>query len=176
MPKIPSKIIKQMAKRPGYQQEVASAGMFLRNGLKLTTKTVKGLVAKKLKSDKEADEWSLFLSIFDVIADHNYPDHSFNFYAPTDMDGLEHLIDTLPPYTGTSCIFWRKLASKDWVVHILHPRNEEALHLMPPMFECKPGPTDDLYIFTADLKEWAAHVYAGTEGPVYDYIGGLLGL
>jgi hypothetical protein len=176
MPKIPSKIVEQMAKRPGYQQEVASAGMFLRNGLKMATKTVKGLVANKLKADKEADEWSLFLSIFDVIADHAYPDHSFNFYAPTDMEGMLHLIDTLPPYTGTSCIFWRRLDNKEWVVHILHPRDEEAWHLLPSTFECKPGPTDDLSIFTVNLKEWAAHVYKGNEAPIYDYIGGLLGL
>jgi hypothetical protein len=176
MPKIPEHVVEQMSKRPGYQQEVASAGMFLRNGLGLTTKTIKGLVANKKKENKEADEWSLFESIFTVIYQHKYSeDFTFSYYAPADKDELSYVLNEPSEYGETVLAFWR-MPDKQWTVFIVAGRHEEVFSLLPGKFVCQPGSQKGISVFTADLKEWSKMFYEGAEQPVYEYLEGLLGI
>jgi hypothetical protein len=175
MPQIPQKIVEQMAKRPGYQQEVASAGIFLRNGLGLKTKTIKGLISKKMKQDKNADEWSLFESIFSVIYKHKYEDNfNFSYHAPADDEELSYVLDEPSEYGETVFAFWR-LPDKQWVVYIVSGRTKNVFNLLPGAFGCRPGSEKNISVFTADLKDWSKIIYEGAEEPVYEYIERLLG-
>jgi hypothetical protein len=175
MPQIPQKIVEQMAKRPGYQQEIASAGIFLRNGLGLKQKTLKGLVAKKMKQDKEADEWSLFESIFTVIFKHKYQDDfTFSYYAPANKEELSYVLNEPSEYGETVLAFWR-LPDHEWQVFIVAGRDEKVFKLLPGKFVCQPGSEKGISVYTANLKEWAIMFCSGTEEPVLEYVEALLG-
>lgn len=174
MPKIPQKIVKQMAKRPGYQQEIASAGIFLRNGLGLTTKTIKGLVAGQRKTNKDADEWSLFESIFTVIFKNKYQDDfTFSYYAPANEEELSYVLNEPSEYGETVLAFWR-LPDHEWQVFIVAGRSEKVFKLLPGKFVCQPGSEKGISVYTADLREWSKMFYEGTEEPVYEFAEGLL--
>lgn len=173
MPQIPEFMVKQMAKRPCYQEEISSSTAFL-SGLGLTGKTVRTVLAgmRAIAKTKEIDNWDLMTKLIKEILTlrgYDFENVSISVIPRDEKDIQKWVIGSnLEPYDLT--LFFTKST-----VVLLHDKTEGVFELMPAGFAClgpteMPGYNGFCNMFSSSIKEWAAALAAPVSKGVVDYL------
>ena len=178
MPKIPDFIIKQMAKRPCYEEEVGTARSVLRAmGIKAATVRASLTGLRRLRNTKEVDEWDLMLAIVDLALDHLHKD--IEVIAVPRGETYEDFVDSFAHTSSKFTVFLvNDTISK--MVSIPLERNKDVFDLLPIRFECLGEvPTEEgeprMYQFACRLTAWAQHIAASEDAnaAIFEYLKNL---
>jgi len=173
MPQIPEFMVKQMAKRPCYQEEISSSTAFL-SGLGLTGKTVRTVLAgmRAIAKTKEIDNWDLMTKLIkEILTLRGYDFEGVSISViPRDEKEVQKWVigSNLNPYDLTLFFTGTKVV-------LLHDKTPGVFELMPAEFCClgpteMPGYDGFCNMFSAPIKAWAAALTAPVNEGVVSYL------